>query len=159
MTRLYGRVPQRTVIAVDFDGTCVTHEYPKVGSDVALAKDVLALLNAAGFDLILYTMRSGKELQDAVKWFKTNNIPLLGVNRNPDQDAWTSSPKVYANLYIDDAALGAPLVYPGGGARPHVDWLPCLAKLMSMYPIVSSTLPNFPELHSRWMEWVATKDM
>ena len=66
-------------------------------------------------------MRSGKELEEAVEWFKKNEIPLYGVNKNPSQASWTSSPKVYAHMYIDDAALGISLVEPLN-KRPYVDW-------------------------------------
>jgi hypothetical protein len=52
-----------------------------------------------------------------------HGIPLMGVNENPSQKSWTSSPKAYAQLYIDDAALGTPLVYPESSSeRPYVDW-------------------------------------
>jgi hypothetical protein len=109
-------------IAVDFDGTCVTHDYPKVGKDIG-AVPVLKLLVEAGHRIILNTMRYGKELQDAVDWFKENGIPLYGVNEDPGQKEWTQSPKVFANLYIDDAALGAPLkIEPGLSYRPFIDW-------------------------------------
>lgn len=67
-------------------------------------------------------MRSGEQLQDAVKWFEERNIPLFGIQRNPTQDSWTSSPKAYAKIYIDDAALGCPLVEGLKGERPFVDW-------------------------------------
>ena len=68
-------------------------------------------------------MRSGKELQDAVTWFQNNAIPLYGVNKNPTQESWTQSPKCYADLYIDDAALGTPLIYSGHSKDfPNVDW-------------------------------------
>lgn len=60
-------------------------------------------------------------LADAIEWFKDNGIPLLGVNQNPTQHKWTTSPKAYAQLYIDDAALGCPLILPTSG-RPYVDW-------------------------------------
>ena len=96
-------------IAIDFDGTCVTHEYPNVGKDIG-AIPVLKKLVDKGHQLILYTMRDGKELQDAVDWFKENNIELYGIQKNPTQHKWTSSPKCYAELYIDDAALGIPLI-------------------------------------------------
>ena len=128
------------VIAVDFDGTCVTHEFPEVGKDIG-AVPVLKALVEKGHQIILCTMRShpdkdnqGKTLseevvpndtlQDAIDWFKENNIPLLGVNENPTQKRWTSSPKIFANIYIDDAALGIPLRYGKDGAlsRPYVDW-------------------------------------
>ena len=95
-------------VCVDFDGTCVTHEYPLIGMDVG-AVPVLKKLVAAGVKLILFTMRSGQTLDDAVKWFLDNDIELFGVNTNPTQSVWTESPKAYGELYIDDAALGAPL--------------------------------------------------
>jgi len=108
-------------IAVDFDGTCVVHAYPRLGRDVG-AVPVLKALAQRGHRLILNTMRSGKELVEAQQWFIDNGIPLYGVNRNPDQDSWTTSPKVYAHLYIDDAALGAPLVAGENGERDYIDW-------------------------------------
>lgn len=109
------------IIAVDFDGTCVTHEYPKVGQEVVWAIGTLQELVDKGHFLILYTMRSGLQLEDAVSWFEKNGIELWAVNENPEQSEWTSSPKVYANLYIDDAALGCPLTYQRCG-RPFVNW-------------------------------------
>lgn len=108
------------VIAFDFDGTCVTHEYPAVGSDIGAAP-VLRELAENNHRLILYTMRSEKELVDAVTWCRLNKIPLWDVNNNPEQAKWSSSRKIYAHLYIDDAALGVPLK-KGRHARPYVDW-------------------------------------
>ena len=126
-------------ICIDFDGTCVTHEFPKVGKDIG-AVPVLKKLVAAGHNLILFTMRSdieevtsndygihkqaGEYLTDAVNWFIDNYIPLHGVNVNPTQHTWTKSPKAYGQLYIDDAALGCPLLYnPEISDRPFVDWV------------------------------------
>lgn len=110
-------------IAIDFDGTCVTHEYPNIGREVEGCVDVLKELVHEGHKLILYTMRSGKHLKEAKDWFKEREIPLWGVNENPTQNAWTTSPKIYANLYIDDAACGCPLIYDKSKAsRPFVDW-------------------------------------
>lgn len=109
-------------IGIDFDGTCVTHEYPRVGKDIG-AVPVLKKLTDSGHLLILNTMRSGKELDDAAQWFIDNDIPLYGVNENPSQKSWTLSPKVYAHLYIDDAALGCPTrLDPAVSSRPFVDW-------------------------------------
>lgn len=109
------------IIAVDFDGTCVTHEYPKVGQSIG-AVPVLRSWVVAGHKLILWTMRSGKELEDAVGWFNDAGIPLFGINGNPEQKSWTDSPKAYAQLYVDDAALGAPLVHNPMFDRPYLDW-------------------------------------
>jgi hypothetical protein len=123
------------IIAIDFDGTCVTHEFPKVGKDIGAAR-VIKRLVEAGHKIILFTMRSNKSgkspvtntqenggLQDAIRWFIDNDIPLFGVNQNPTQSSWTSSPKPYAHVYIDDAALGVPLKSDWKMCdRPFVDW-------------------------------------
>lgn len=110
------------IIAVDFDGTVVEHCYPKVGKSAPGAVKVLRKLAANGNQLILWTMRSGEELSDAVAWFNARHIPLFGVNSNPTQSDWTSSPKAYAHRYIDDAAAGCPLYTPEGFDRPCVNW-------------------------------------
>lgn len=111
------------IIAVDFDGTCVTHAYPEVGADIG-AVPVLRELVQCGHRLILFTMRSGDSLVDAVNWFAQNEIPLFGVNANPEQHTWTTSPKPYAHIYIDDAALGCPLTsnINRPNSRPFCDW-------------------------------------
>lgn len=109
-------------LAIDFDGTCVTHEYPKVGRDIG-AQRVLKQLTEKGHKLILNTMRSDKYLKDAEEWFEKNDIPLFASNLNPTQYSWTNSPKVYANIYIDDASLGIPLLKGPNDDRAYVDWL------------------------------------
>lgn len=109
-------------IAIDFDGTCVTHEYPEIGRDLG-ATTTLKTLVDNGHKLILLTMRSGKTLEDAKHWFEERGIILYGVNENLSQKRWTESPKVYANLYIDDANLGTPLIKNSiASDRPYVDW-------------------------------------
>lgn len=113
-------IKRTMIIAIDFDGTCVKHEYPEIGGDIG-ALPVLRKLIKKGHQLILFTMRSGAELTDAVKWFTVNEIPLYGVQYNPDQAKWTSSNKCYAHIYLDDAALGCPLIKSEKG-RPYVDW-------------------------------------
>lgn len=118
---------QDMIFAIDFDGTCVTHEFPKVGRDIGAAP-VLRRIVEAGGKLILWTMRSDDRpdgttpLTDAVNWFKERGIPLFGIQRNPEQDVWTSSPKAYAKIYIDDAALGCPLLQRSPTEKPFVNW-------------------------------------
>ena len=117
------------IIAIDFDGTCVTHKYPEIGESIG-AEKVLKKLVDNDHKLILNTMRSHKKyegrdlLEEAVEWFKKNDIELYGVNENPGQKSWTDSPKIYANIYIDDAALGCPLTMDEDGNGMHVDWKP-----------------------------------
>lgn len=110
------------VIAVDFDGTVVTHEYPHIGADAG-AVPVLKELVANGNRLLLYSMRSGKLLDAAKRWFAERQIPLYAVNENPEQQAWTRSPKIFANLYIDDSNLGCPLRLTEYSPRPVADWV------------------------------------
>lgn len=119
------------VIAIDFDGTCVTHAYPDIGLDIG-AVPILKELVECHHDLILYTMRSGHRLQAAVQWFEERGIPLYGVNTNPTQSSWSQSPKVYAELYIDDAALGCPLRVSNKSTRPYVNWTSVARRLHQM---------------------------
>ena len=115
-------------ICVDFDGTITTHEYPNIGAPIG-AIEVLKELQEKGHQLILFTMRSGKELQEAVDYLKSEGVELYGINENPTQKNWTQSPKAYGQLYIDDAALGIPLTYwymdkvSTEGGRPFVCWI------------------------------------
>jgi hypothetical protein len=110
------------IIAVDFDGTCVEHSYPTVGMEVEGAVEVLRALNERGHRIILYTMRSGERLEAAVRWFEERGITLWAINRNPEQERWTTSAKVYADVYIDDSGLGCPLRFIDGVSRPVVEW-------------------------------------
>ena len=108
-------------ICVDFDGTIVEHNYPLIGDPVPMAIETLKKYQSAGALLILFTMRSDKTLSEAVKYCNDNGIQFHGINRNPSQ-TWTNSPKAYGEMYIDDAAVGCPLIYQKG-KRPMVDWL------------------------------------
>ena len=109
------------IIAVDFDGTCVSHEYPHIGFDIG-AVPVLKELSDNGCRIILNTMRSGVLLKRAEEWFEENGITMFASNENPLQREWTKSPKVYADIYIDDSAIGCPLKTREGINRPFVDW-------------------------------------
>ena len=118
-------LPNDFILVLDFDGTVVKHAYPAVGEDIG-AVPVLRKLVSNGCKLILNTMRSrdsegADTLQPAVDWFAEHDLPLYGINENPTQKEWTSSPKVYGNLYIDDGALGAPLKADDYGSA-YLDW-------------------------------------
>lgn len=135
------------IIAVDFDGTCVTHSFPKVGKNIGAAH-ILRELVQQGHRLILYTMRANCEdntgfseevpqihngpfLDEAIEWFADNGIELYAHQENPSQKSWTTSPKCYAELYIDDAALGTPLVRDNEiSSRSFVCWKSVLKILL-----------------------------
>ena len=134
---------------IDFDGTVVTHAFPHVGRDIGAAP-VLKALTDAGHQLMLFTMRSNRKeakpvidptiqnvtgdfLTDAVNWFKENDIPLYGVQSNPTQHNWTTSPKSYAEVMIDDSAIGCPLIFDETlSPRPFVDWVKIAEMLNEM---------------------------
>lgn len=125
------------IFAIDFDGTLAEHRFPDIGQEVPGAFSTLKKLQEAGHKLILWTMRSdlhapesigpeGKPadqafLANAVEWCKQRGIEFWGINENPDQN-WTASPKAYANHYIDDMAVGCPLMPASESDRPMVDW-------------------------------------
>ena len=108
------------IIGIVFDGTIVEHNYPEIGNPVPGALETMKVLIQQGHKIILWTMRSGETLHAAVEYLKAAGIELHGVNMNPDQH-WSTSPKAYCHVYIDDAALGCPLERLPN-QRPRVYW-------------------------------------
>ncbi len=117
-------------ISVDFDGTCVTHEFPQTGKNIG-AEIVLRALANAGHKIICVSMRSGEHKDtvgvDTVKaiedWFKKENVDLYAINDNPAQTSFSNSRKVFAHIYIDDQFLGCPLIENAQySRRAFVDW-------------------------------------
>jgi hypothetical protein len=137
------------LISVDFDGTCVSHEFPHIGKNIG-AEIVLKALSDAGHDIICMTMRSPKDkerwnietIKEAKKWFKDNNIKLYAFNDNPSQESWSDSRKIYAHTYIDDQFLGCPLCYNMlYGNRVFVDWY-AVSGYLNMQGALSSEVTN-----------------
>jgi hydroxymethylpyrimidine pyrophosphatase-like HAD family hydrolase len=96
-------------IAVDFDGTIVEHRYPEIGKPMLFAFETLRELQKQQHDLILWTYRAGKELDDAVAYCEQNGIVFYAVNKNfPEEefDEETISRKINAEVYIDDRNVG-----------------------------------------------------
>ena len=114
---------KRFIIAVDFDGTIVTHKYPDIGELVPYAKQVINMLVNNGNKVFLWTMRCHKKdrdvLDEASQFLKDNNINIELLNKSPAQ--FSDSPKQYANIYIDDAAIGIPLIEYKGNMVVHPD--------------------------------------
>lgn len=109
-------------ICIDFDGTIVEHAYPKIGAPVPMAIETMLALQKRGHAIILFTMRHDETLREAAEYVQNAGIHLYGINDNPKQNEWTGSRKVYGHHYIDDAAIGCPLIWPTSGRRPYVDW-------------------------------------
>lgn len=101
--------PGNLIIAVDFDGTIVTHEYPRIGRDIPFAIETLKKLqNDFHLRLILWTVREGKELDEAVEYCRNRGLEFYAVNSNyPEEKAGSGEPrKLKADLFIDDRNLG-----------------------------------------------------
>lgn len=100
-------------IAVDFDGTIVEHEYPSIGKEKLFAFQTLKELEKNGALLILWTFRTGRELDEAVEFCRKNGIEFYAVNKNYPEEIFDEakvSRKINADIYIDDRNIGG---FPG----------------------------------------------
>ncbi len=100
---------KRLVIAIDFDGTLVEHRYPKIGEEIPFAVDTLKMIQAEGHRLILWSVREGSLLDEAVIWCKERGLTFYAVNKNypeetPEDELY--SRKLKADLFIDDRNVG-----------------------------------------------------
>lgn len=96
-------------IAIDFDGTIVEHRYPKIGKEQPFATDTMRLLIEERHKLILWTVREGELLEDAVEWCRQRGIEFYAINRDYPEEEKVHlgfSRKVKADLFIDDRNLG-----------------------------------------------------
>ena len=97
------------IIAVDFDGTIVEHKYPEIGQEIPFATTTLKMLIKERHRLILWTVRKGKELEEAVEWCRERGVEFYAVNKNYPEDKVDNESgycKVDAELFIDDRNLG-----------------------------------------------------
>ena len=97
-------------IAVDFDGTIVEHAYPEIGRERPFAIDTLKALIADRHQLILWSVREGKLLDDAVNWCKERGVEFYAVNKDfPEEDVERNvhfSRKLKVDMWIDDRNIG-----------------------------------------------------
>ncbi|WP_163323642.1 BT0820 family HAD-type phosphatase [Draconibacterium mangrovi] len=95
-------------IAVDFDGTIVEHQYPKIGNELPFAIETLRALQEKGHKLILWTYRSEIELDEAVEFCREKGLEFYAVNKNYPEEKMNDkiSRKILADLYIDDRNFG-----------------------------------------------------
>lgn len=98
------------VIAIDFDGTIVEHRYPAIGKELPFAIETLKKLTEEGHRLILWTVREGKLLEEAVQFCQERGLEFYAVNRDyPEEEKGRNnhfSRKLKADLWIDDRNLG-----------------------------------------------------
>lgn len=116
------------ILAVDFDGTIVTHMFPFIGEEIPDAIRVLKRVMEAGHQIVLWTCREDEPddkkrnyLTKAVEWCYESGLKLRSVNENLPSDEFRNPVglrrKAYADIYIDDRALGVPKTSSGA-----VDW-------------------------------------
>lgn len=95
-------------IAVDFDGTIVENKYPGIGRPVLFAFETLKKLQEEGHHLILWTYRSGRELEEAVEFCKSKGLIFYAVNKSYPEEIFEESlsRKIQADVFIDDRNIG-----------------------------------------------------
>ena len=98
------------IIGVDFDGTIVEDRYPDIGEEIPFATDTLKMLIKEHHRIILWTVREGKYLEDAVNWCRERGVEFYAVNRDCPEETTDNnqyfSRKLKADLWIDDRNLG-----------------------------------------------------
>jgi len=96
------------LIAVDFDGTIVEHRYPEIGKEIPFATDTLRRLIAERHRLILWTMRTGHLLDEALDWCCEHGVEFYAVNSDfPDQEYTEGmARKIKVDMVIDDRNVG-----------------------------------------------------
>ncbi|MCD8281795.1 MAG: hypothetical protein LUC22_00905 [Prevotella sp.] len=98
------------VIATDFDGTIVEDKYPEIGTELPFATETLRMLIRDRHRLILWTVREGKTLDDAVEWCRQRGVEFYAVNKDfPEENAGKNkhfSRKIKADYFIDDRNIG-----------------------------------------------------
>lgn len=98
------------IVAVDFDGTLVTDEYPNIGEPNIKLIDAIKHIRSQEVRVILWTCRNCDKLQEAVDFCKTQGLEFDEINKNIPEVLYLTggkdTRKVYADLYIDDKAIG-----------------------------------------------------
>lgn len=116
-------------IAVDFDGTVVEHKYPAIGQEMDFAFATLKALQKKGHRLILWTIREGELLEEAVAYCRQHGVEFYAVNRSYPEEEYDrmDSRKIMVDLFIDDRNVGGfpgwpaiwQMLHPEGGDFSH----------------------------------------
>lgn len=115
------------IIAIDFDGTCVTHEFPNIGRELPGCIETLKRLNEAGHILVLYSCRINAYLYEARAWLEERGVKIEAANM--EADGTGARGKILYDLLIDDRALGCPLEYDAVECSLSADWRKIAKKL------------------------------
>ena len=102
-------------IAVDFDGTIVEHRYPKIGEERPFAIETLKMLQKERHQIILWTVREGILLNEAVEWCRERGLEFYAVNKDYPEEICDAnknsnySSMLKADVFIDDRNIGGML--------------------------------------------------
>lgn len=98
------------LIAVDFDGTIVEHKYPEIGREIPFAVETLKKIQNDGHKLIMWSVRTGQRLQDALDWCRERGLEFYAANLDYPEETVENNPsfsrKLKVDLFIDDRNLG-----------------------------------------------------
>ncbi|MBR1934009.1 MAG: hypothetical protein IJ841_10040 [Prevotella sp.] len=142
------------IIGVDFDGTIVEDRYPEIGNEIPFATETLKMLIKERHRIILWTVREGKYLDDAVNWCRERGVEFYAVNRDYPEETTNNnqhfSRKLKADVWIDDRNLGG---LPDWGTiyrmiTRHKSWHDLMIE-----EVQSATLTPYEELHPKKKPW------
>ena len=141
-------------IAVDFDGTIVEDKYPAIGEELPFATDTLKMLIKERHKLILWTVREGETLEEAVNWCHERGVDFYAINRDYPEETLDNnqhfSRKIKADVWIDDRNLGG---LPDWGTiyrmvTRHKSWHDLMIE-----EVQSATLTPYEEIHPKKKPW------
>ena len=135
-------------IAVDFDGTIVEHKYPAIGEEIPFAIETLKMLRQDGHRIILWSVREGELLDDAVNWCHERGFDFYAINRDYPEETLDNNPhfsrKLKVDMFIDDRNLGG---LPDWGTiyrmiKHHRKWHHLMDEVADNASINNSSLPK-----------------
>ncbi len=142
-------------IAVDFDGTIVEHRYPEIGEELPFATDTLKMLIKDRHKVILWSVREGKLLDEAVEWCRARGVEFYAVNRDYPEETTKNNPHFSRKLntidyFIDDRNIGG---LPDWGTiyrmiSRHKTWHDIIVE-----EVQSATMAPYEQVHPKKKPW------
>ena len=141
-------------IAVDFDGTIVEDKYPAIGEEIPFATDTLKMLIKERHKVILWTVREGETLEDAVNWCHERGVDFYAINRDYPEETLDNnqhfSRKIKADVWIDDRNLGG---LPDWGTIYRMVTRRKSWHDLMIEEVQSATLTPYEEIHPKKKPW------
>ena len=142
------------VIGVDFDGTIVEDCYPEIGPEIPFATDTLKMLINERHRLILWTVREGRQLEEAINWCRERGVEFYAVNRDYPEETISNnqhfSRKLKADVWIDDRNLGG---LPDWGTIYRMITRKKTWQDLINEELQSATLNSYEDMHPKKKPW------